>query len=429
MLESGQMLGNYEVIEEIGRGGFAWVYRLEHAVLGSQHALKVLRAELVGDRQIRDRFLSEARITANLRHPNIIRATDAIAIPGVAGIVMDFIEGGSLEGYIAAATAPASPGRVRDVFLPVLDALHYAHCAEIIHRDIKPANILMETLPGGRLRPMLVDFGVARVRGELAARHAQTQIGTRMGTVGYMSPEQLESATAADVRSDIFSLGVTMFELATLTPPFQGATQFEVMKAIASGSYTMPASLRQADPVLARVIARALEIRPADRFDSCAVMAEALRAPASPPPPVLSRTPPPASPDATTPPPLPPPPDPTPLPKLPPDTALHVRPLASVARGTLTYRPDTDDAEDIPLSGQDMIIGRARDCDICLPRDTWVARRHCRIFFRDGQWWVRDHGTANGTLVNGQMVLKQALRGGETITIGQTPFRFVAQAQ
>ncbi len=428
MLQSGQMLGNYEVIEEIGQGGFAWVYRLEHTVLGSQHALKVLRAELVADRQIRHRFLSEARITANLRHPNIIRATDAIAIPGVAGIVMDFIEGGSLEGYIAAASAPAPPGRVRDVFLPVLDALHYAHCAQIIHRDIKPANILMETLPDGRLRPMLVDFGVARVRGDLAARQEHTQVGTRIGTVGYMSPEQLESATSADVRSDIFSLGVTMFELATLKPPFQGATQFEVMKAIISGSYTMPESLRQADPVLARVIARALEKNPADRFDSCAAMAEALRAPAPPPPPVLSRVPPPIPASAVTPPPLPPP-VPTPLPELPPDTDLHVLPLSAAARGTLIYRPGTDDAQDIPLSGLDMVIGRARDCDICLPRDSWVARRHCRIYFRDGSWWIRDHGTANGTLVDGQMVLKQALSGGETITIGQTPFRFVAQAQ
>jgi serine/threonine protein kinase len=427
VLQSGQMLGNYEVIEQIGQGGFAWVYRMEHTVLGSQHALKVLRPELVADKQIRHRFLSEARITANLRHPNIIRATDAIAVPGVAGIVMDFIEGGSLERYIAAASAPAPPERIREVFLPVLDALHYAHASGIIHRDIKPANILMETLPDGRLRPMLVDFGVARVRGELAARQAHTQVGTRIGTVGYMSPEQLETATAADVRSDIFSLGVTMFELATLMPPFQGTTQFEVMTAISTGSYTMPEALRQADPSLARVIARALEHRPADRFSDCAEMADALRTPA-PPPPVLSRTPPPAPLTAVTPPPLPPV-APPPLPELPPDTDLHVLTLNAPARGTLTYRPGSVDAQDIPLSGHDMIIGRARECDICLPRDSWVARRHCRIFFRDGQWWIRDHGTTNGTLVDGQLVFKQALSGGETITIGQTPFRFAVLAQ
>ncbi len=429
MLQPGQMLGNYEVIEEIGQGGFAWVYRLEHTVLGSQHALKVLRDELVADRQIRHRFLSEARITANLRHPNIIRATDAVAIPGVAGIVMDFIEGGSLEGYIAAATAPPSPDQLREVFLPVLDALQYAHDSGVIHRDIKPANILMETLPSGRLRPLLVDFGVARVRGELAARQEHTRVGTRIGTIGYMSPEQLLSATDADARSDIFSLAVTMFELATLKPPFQGRGQFEVMQAITEGRYAMPPALLESDPVLAGVLARALQKEPADRFKSCTEMAEALRLPAASARPV--RPPPlPTVPIHTSSRPTPPPPDiPPPLPEAAPDTDLMVTPLASPARGTLIVRPGSEDERDIPLSGHDMVIGRARDCDICLPRDSWVSRRHCRIYLRDGRWWIRDHGTANGTLVDGQFVLKQELMGGETITVGQTPFRFVALAQ
>lgn len=437
MLQTGQTLGNYEVIEAIGQGGFAWVYRLEHTVLGSQHALKVLRTELVADRSIRHRFLSEARITANLRHPNIIRATDAIAVPGVAGIVMDFIEGGSLEGHIANATAPASPARVRALFLPVLDALQYAHESGVIHRDIKPANILMETLPDGRVRPMLVDFGVARVRGELAARQEDTRSGTRIGTIGYMSPEQLKSATDADARSDIFSLGVTMFELATLKPPFQGESQFEVMMAITEGKYTMPPWLIEADPVLAAVITRALQNDLADRFASCREMAAALQAPtAARPGEVPAR---PSSvathPESAAPPPPPeippplPPPRPTAPPELPPDTELLIRPLTSPARGTLIYKPDTPDERDIPLSGHPLIIGRARDCDVCLPRDGWASRRHCRIYLEDGEWWIRDHGTANGTLVDGDLVIKQRLSGGESIVIGQTPFRFVALTQ
>jgi len=95
----------------------------------------------------------------------------------------------------------------------------------------------------------------------------------------------------------------------------------------------------------------------------------------------------------------------------------------------LIYKPGTADEQDIPLSGHPLIIGRERGCGVCLPRDSWVAPRHCRIYLEDGEWWIRDHGTANGTLIDGDFVIRHRLIGGESIVIGQTPFRFVALAQ
>ena len=440
MLEPGQIIGNYQIVETIGEGGFALVFRLEHTVLGSQHALKVLRPELVADRSIRHRFLSEARVTANLRHPNIIRATDAIAVPGVAGIVMDYVEGGSLEGLIAGAQEPPAPSLVRSILVPILDALDYAHARGVIHRDIKPANILIEHLPDGRIRPMLVDFGVARVRGELSARQEHTQVGTRIGTVGYMSPEQLESATEADQRSDLFSLAATIFELATLAPPFQGKNSVAVIRAISSGHFTVPDALIHSDPVLASVLERALQHQPEDRFASSRQMAEALSQGIAQPPPVMSPSePPPIEPPPIEPPPVEPPPiepprftppprkspiSARPHPPPPPNVDLLVRSTDAPAGARLLYQPDTDKEQEILLPESDFTIGRSQDCHLCLPTDAWVSRRHCRLYLEDGAWYIRDHGTANGTVVNGTLVLKRQLFGGETIEIGQTLFRF-----
>ncbi|MEL6345741.1 MAG: FHA domain-containing serine/threonine-protein kinase [Myxococcota bacterium] len=448
MLHPGQVLGNYEVIEEVGQGGFAMVYRMEHVVLRSMHALKVLRPEYVVHRSLRDRFLNEARVMAQMRHPNIVRATDVISAPGVAGIVMDFIVGGSLADWIEDAAATPAPDFVRQIFIPALRALDYVHRREVVHRDLKPANILLERYAEEPLRPMLVDFGIARVRDDFHRVGAhQTRAGTRMGTIGYMSPEQLRDATAADARSDIFSMGVTLYEFVTLRSPFAAySNEIDVMQAIVTGDYVIPDGLRRADPILASAIETAMKLDPDARFPTCAAFAEALHPPVrraplpSPPTPAI---PPARAPEDERPPGPPSAVQPEPM----EDADLIVkttagrrgsrlqvlgrwlRPHANGPGARLVYRPDTDEAQPIDLSDGRLTIGRASGNDVCLPKDNWVARYHCRLErSEDGVWKVHDNATINGTLVNGELVLERALHGGETLTVGQTPFRFEIQS-
>ncbi|MFT4979770.1 MAG: serine/threonine protein kinase, partial [Myxococcota bacterium] len=387
-------------------------------------------------RSLRDRFLTEARVMACLRHPNIVRATDTISAPGIAGIVMDFIEGGSLGAWMDAATAPPGPADVRRVFLPVLDALHHAHLSGVIHRDIKPANILLEILPGGGARPLLTDFGVARVRGEIQrAGEGNTAVGTRMGTLGYMSPEQIRSAAEVDARSDVFSLAVTLFEFATLQRLFDGKSEYDIMQAIVTGDVHIPEVLRQRDPRLAEALRRALDTDPDRRFPDCAAFARAIGDASAPP---MAARPPPLPPPEPPPAPVPPPPV---LPaedeeeedvvvRAPPAASPGVlgrllRPGTKQPAAALIYQPDTPEQREIPIHGDRMLIGKAPSNDIRLPRDSWVSRYHCRLERGADGWVLRDNTTVHGTMVDGELVLSLPLSGGELITVGRTPFRFV----
>ena len=278
MLETGTRLGNYLVEGEVGGGGMARVYRVRHAVLGKLHALKVLEASYRDRADVRDRFLAEGRIAAQLVHPNIVQVTDTISTPEVAGLVMVLVEGPTLEGYIGEQRMLPSADQVRELFLPILDAVGYAHRHGIIHRDLKPANVLLERIESG-YRPKVTDFGIAKVTeaaGDLARKKASTNADARMGTLAYMSPEQIRAAKHVTARSDIFSLGATLYELATCMVAFHGDSDYEVMKKIVEGHYTrvMP----DIDPGIAAAINRALEVDPDRRFANCEEFAEALKA-------------------------------------------------------------------------------------------------------------------------------------------------------
>ena len=438
---TGKTLGNYTIEAMLGEGGFALVYRARHVILESEHAVKVLRPELLATRHLRDRFLDEARVMARLRHHHIVRATDVIRAEGVAGIVMDFISGGSLEGHIAQASAPPAPAQVRAVLLPILDALQFAHDSGVIHRDIKPANILLEARPGGQVRPLLTDFGIAQVRGALERSRAQhTVAGLRMGSYGYMSPEQSRGADHVDPRSDLCSLAATAFALATLQRPVQGESEYDVMEATIHGDLSVPEALQAADPVLAAALQRALLPDPAARFSSCRELAEALQArpaaasPAPPPlPPRLRRA---TSAEVVEPVEPPPREGVVVRPRRPPqasDPGLVGMDLAAMAAGqaegsvTLTYRPGQPQEQVLSLVGGRVTVGRATGNDVQVHGDDWVERYHCRLERdRDGVWRVRDSGTTHGTAVNGELVLEQPLRPGDRIEVGRTVLRFDA---
>ena len=280
MLAPGQIVGSYEVVSEVGRGGFAVVYRVRHVALRSDYALKVLFPEHARVARLRRRFLDEGRVMAALKHPNIVLATDIVSAPGIAGIVMEFVDGPSLGELIAELSSPPRPDEVRAVFGPILDAVGHAHRAGVVHRDIKPDNVLMMRSRHGDLTPKVADFGIARVRGEIGGGPGpkeSTVLGQRMGTVGYMSPEQVRSAGDVDARSDVFSLGATLFEFATLEQPFRVASDFDVMRSIVDSSFELPPWLCDGDPVLAAAIEKALQKDPDERFQSCEEFSDALR--------------------------------------------------------------------------------------------------------------------------------------------------------
>ena len=277
MLEEGQIIGSYRVLGHLGGGGFASVWKAEHIHLGSLHALKVLRDDLAVRKDIRMRFLDEGRIHARLRHPGIVRATDTLVYEGIAGLVMDFREGPSLERCIMDAPVGMPLVDVIDIGIDLLEALQFAHERGVVHRDVKPANVVLSTDGIEERESVLLDFGIAQVRGELrTAGRGETQLGEKMGTPGYMSPEQLRSAVEVDQRSDLFSLGVVLLEMATGTAPFHRDTDVDTMAAVLAGEYSIPNKIRNEAPQLAAAIDRALCQQREDRWPDAQAMVDEL---------------------------------------------------------------------------------------------------------------------------------------------------------
>lgn len=278
MFVEGQTVSSYRVLKKLGGGGFATVWKVEHIHLKSLHALKVLRADLASRKDIRLRFLDEGRIHAQLRHPGIVRATDIVVEDGIAGLVMDFREGDNLEEVIKENPSGVDFGYVAAVGRGLLLALEFAHEHGVVHRDIKPANVVVSTTWDGRLQPVLLDFGIAQVRGAIgSAERGATRVGDKMGTPGYMSPEQLRSAADVDPRADLFGLAVVLLELATGSAPFDRGNDADTLVAVIAGDYVLPAALTAEAPSLAAAIEGALATERSARWDSATVMADVLR--------------------------------------------------------------------------------------------------------------------------------------------------------
>ena len=276
MLELGTHIEKYEVLEDLGAGGMARVFKVRHTLLGSFHVLKVLDPSLVADEQMRKRFLGEGQIQAQVRHPNIAQVTDVIIQPGVAGLVVELVPGQALDDWLAAQTQPPAAGEIKRLFLPLLAGVGYAHSRGIIHRDIKPANVVVD----GALTPKILDFGIAKVVDAAFggnAVEARTKTGSRLGTPNYMSPEQIRGLPDLDSRSDIFSLAATLYEVVTLQVPFDAPSDFDIMRRIVDGDLRPPRELVAGlDPVLDACIAKGLATNRAERFASCREFASLL---------------------------------------------------------------------------------------------------------------------------------------------------------
>ena len=219
-------IGKYKLTRLIGEGGMASVYEAEHEMLGTKVAVKVLNPILSANAQIRERFKNEAKMMASFNHPNITKIIDFDDQPHQLSIVMEFLEGEDLNEKIK-RSGPLSQGAIQDVFVQTLSAFQYAHEKGVVHRDIKPSNIYV--LPNGHVK--ILDFGIAKLFGQ---GNEMTQTGTQMGTPIYMSPEQVKADKSIDHRSDIYSLGVTMYYAITGKPPYNSDTtsQFDIFNKI-----------------------------------------------------------------------------------------------------------------------------------------------------------------------------------------------------
>lgn len=215
----GDRIGDYEIVETLGQGGMGQVYKVKNVLSERIEAMKVLLPNMEGDSDLAERFLREIKVQAAFDHPSIAKLYTALRSSNQLLMVMEFVEGVSLEKMLA--KGPLLVGEVVDYASQVLDALAYAHGRGVVHRDIKPANIMLT--PAGKIK--LLDFGIAHM-----ANSNLTQVGTTVGSLFYMSPEQVKGGPA-DPRSDLYSLGIVLYEMVTGKRPFTGDSASAIMTA------------------------------------------------------------------------------------------------------------------------------------------------------------------------------------------------------
>src|ERR1039458_3984598 len=263
--EIGSRVGDYEVLEVLGAGGMGRVYKVRNVISDRVEAMKVLLPDLQGDAELADRFMREIKVQASLVHPNIAALHTALRLDNQLLMLMEYVEGVTIETIMRSGRIPID--KAIDYTAQVLSALSYAHAHGVVHRDLKPANIIVT--PGGVVK--LMDFGIAK----MAADRKLTQTGRTVGSLYYMSPEQIKGAVDPDPRSDLYSLGISLYEMVTGARPFQGDSEYSIMAAHLE---TNPPPPIQLDPnlpaALSEIILMSLEKDPAQRFQT----ADAFRA-------------------------------------------------------------------------------------------------------------------------------------------------------
>jgi serine/threonine protein kinase len=369
---TGKQLGNYQIIAEIGHGGMGTVYRAYDPRLQREVAIKVLRPELTSENEVVQRFQREAVTAANLRHPSIVVVHDVGTAEGYQYIVMELLLGRTLTHEVQEHGA-IPLHRATHLLGQLASALDYAHQRGLIHRDVKSSNVIV----GRDDHVTLTDFGLVKaLEGQTGG--GLTQAGMALGTLNYMSPEQV-AGTPIDRRADIYALGVLAFEMLTGKLPFESESPYQTITAIMQ---TPPPSLLRLNPMLdagvEAVLHRALAKRPEERFQTAGELAQALRrlrAPAG---------------------------------------------LQLVSSG----------GQNIPLRAAGTSLGRVPDNDIAL-RDNEVSRYHARIYCEAAGWFITDLGSTNGTFVNERRLTPRAaypLAPGDTLRLGSTTVFQVVEA-
>jgi len=266
-LEVGQRVGDYEVLALLGSGGMGRVYKVRNIISNREEAMKILLPDYASEPELAARFMSEIRTLGGLEHPNIAQLRTAFQFENQLVMIMEFVEGTTLEALASQTRIPLD--RAIDFSTQVLSALSYAHSRGVTHRDIKPANIMITS--HGLVK--LTDFGIAKSSNDMQL----TRPGTTMGSVYYMSPEQVRGGTV-DARSDIYSFGVTLYEMLTGRKPFQADTSYSVLNAQLNEAPTPPAQINPAlSPELNNIVLRAMVKSPDGRFQTADEFRNALK--------------------------------------------------------------------------------------------------------------------------------------------------------
>lgn len=264
--EAGQTIGDYEIVSRLGAGGLGAVYEVRHRISQRREAMKILLPDQSGTAEMVERFRREVQTLATLNHPNIAALHNAFYYDNQLVMVMELIHGETLRDR--RLRAPVTLPQALDIAAQILRALVYAHALGVVHRDIKPSNIMITE--AGEVK--LLDFGIAIAGGpgEL------TRAGYLLGSLSYMSPEQVSGARAT-TRSDLYSLGVTLYEFLTGQLPITGKSDYEIMMGHMHQIPAPPHSIAPAIPVpLSVAIMRALAKDPADRFPAAAEFLQAI---------------------------------------------------------------------------------------------------------------------------------------------------------
>jgi eukaryotic-like serine/threonine-protein kinase len=257
-LQIGSRVADYEVIGLLGRGGMGAVYEVRHLISDRLEAMKVLLPDLEATPDLAERFVREIRLQASLSHPNVASLHNALRVDNQLLMVMEFVEGETLSDILRRGALPEF--YAVDVGVQILAALDYAHSRGVVHRDVKPSNVIVNRQGVAKL----MDFGIARGLGDLAL----TQTGAAIGSMYYMSPEQVRGQ-AADARSDVYAAAVTLYEAVTGTKAIAGGSAAEVLRAQLEVVPAAPHTVNAAISVhFSDALMRALEKDPARRFQS-----------------------------------------------------------------------------------------------------------------------------------------------------------------
>src|SRR5437763_2421211 len=261
--------GRFELEELVEHGGMSSVYKGRDRMLERNVALKVLHPHFGEDAEYVERFRREARAVAQLSHPNIVTVIDRGASDGHQFIVFEYVEGENLKQMLG-RSGPLPVRRAIELAIQVADALAFAHAHDLVHRDVKPQNILIDAAGDAKV----TDFGIAR---SLDVEHGVTETGTVLGTSNYLSPEQAAGQPVTPA-TDVYSLGVVLYELLTGEVPFRGDNLVVVaMKHVTEHPPSLLGQRADVPPRLARAVERALEKDPARRFASMDAFANELR--------------------------------------------------------------------------------------------------------------------------------------------------------
>jgi serine/threonine-protein kinase len=277
----GQVINNkYRLLRLIGDGGMGAVYEARHEVLGTSVALKFLHVELTRRQGLVQRFLQEARVSAQITSPHVVRVTDVDQTPSGAFIVMEYLEGRTLQRLyeeLYGAGQQLSYESALEYSMQMLEGVEAAHKQGIVHRDLKPDNVMITPGPKGRPLLKLLDFGIAKLKVEGQADRGLTRPGVIMGTPEYMAPEQAYSADAVDVRADIFSLGVMIFEMLAGRRPVGGDEPQQIATAYISGRIAHLTELLPTVSLdLAAAVHKAMAAMPRDRWQTVTAFRDAL---------------------------------------------------------------------------------------------------------------------------------------------------------